>query len=118
MAEIPLIGQNKTVETEPEKQPEIVEAETAFLIFVSKDVNGVPRTLLTTDINAAISPDHPASMDEVLAALHIVASDIQAGKNAEMLMLKQQMMARQMMEQQQNQQVLEALNNGKQPTRR
>ncbi len=112
-----MIGQNKTVETEPKAEPEIIEADTAFLVFVSKDVNGVPRTLLTTDINAAIAPHHAASMDEVLSALAVVSSDIQAGKNAEMLMLKQQMMARQMMEQQKNQQIMDALNTNGQPSR-
>lgn len=117
MAEIPLIGQNKTVQTEPEKEPEIIEAETAFLIFISKDVNGIPRVLLSTDIDAAIAPEHKATMDEVLAAIHVVSSDIQAGKNAEMLMLKQQMMARQMMEAQQNQKIMESLQHG-QPTPR
>lgn len=109
---VPLIGQKKESEV-----PQIIEAETAFLIFVAKDENGVPRTLLSTDINVAVSPDHTASMDEVLGSISVVQSDIQAGKTSDAMMMRQAMAVRAAQEQRANQELLGALNNG-QPARR
>jgi hypothetical protein len=109
---VPLIGQSK-----PE-EPKIIEAETAFLVFIAKDENGVPRTLLSTDINVPVTPDHTASMDEVLGAMSVVSSDILAGKTSDAMMMRQAMAMRQAQEARANQQLLENLGNNGQPARR
>ena len=107
---VPLIGQSK-----PE-EPQIIEAETAFLIFVARDENGIPRTLLSTDINVPVTPDHTASMDEVLGAMSVVSSDILAGKTSDAMMMRQAMAVRAAQEQRANQELLGQLNG--QPARR
>lgn len=109
---VPLIGQNKESEA-----PQIIEAETAFLVFIAKDNDGIPRTLLSTDINVPVTPDHTASMDEVLGAMSVVSGDIQAGKTADAIMMRQAMAMRQAQEARANQELLGSLANG-QPTRR
>lgn len=108
---VPLIGQKQE-----STEPQIIEAETAFLVFVAKDKDGIPRTLLSTDINTPVSPHHPASMDEVMAAMSVVTGDIQAGKTADAMMMRQAMAVRAAQEQRANQQLLGSLGNG-QPAR-
>jgi hypothetical protein len=109
MPDVPLLGQPKQ---EAAPDPQLIEAETAFIVFVAKDVNGVPHTLVTTDLNTAIVPAHVPSGDEMLSAVTIVASDLQAQKSAQQTIAAQQAMMKQAMEAQQNQQLLQGLRNG------
>lgn len=67
---VPLLGQENK---EEETVLELVEAETAFLIYTTPEGN----TVLTPDINIPLTVERPPTSHEVKGALHNVLDDFQ-----------------------------------------
>lgn len=113
MPEIPLLGQsaaNERAATDPAAAPQLIEVETAFIVFVHRDANGLVQTLSTPDLNVPLVVDHLPSADEVFAALAVVSSDLQAEKVAVKTINIQQAHVQKMVKQQQDNAVLQSLN--------
>lgn len=71
---VPLLGQEKEEPT----VLELVEAQTAFLIYTTPDGN----TVLTPDINIPITVERAPTSHEVKGALHNVLDDFQMQESA------------------------------------
>jgi hypothetical protein len=105
MDEIPLLGQNN--HQHPHKEPEIVEARCAFLVYITKE----GQTVMTPDINTPLTTERLVHQDEALAACHVVAANLQAQQGAAMMMQAQMGMAQAAMNARANQEVLKGTPN-------
>jgi hypothetical protein len=96
-----LIGQNK-----PDEEIKVVEAETAFLVFIEED--GTPK--ISLDINAPVTAKETATIPQVKRALSELLDDIStqemAARIASGILQAQMQMAHQMQQQQEAQAAL------------
>lgn len=68
-----------TQRVEPEEEViDVIEAQTAFLVFTTKEGN----TVLTADINTPITVERPPTSHEVKGALYVVLSDFAVSETA------------------------------------
>lgn len=98
MGEIPLLGQNNT---HTHKEPEVVQARCAFLVYLTKE----GAYVMTPDINTPLVTERLVHQDEALAACHVVAGNLQAQQNAAISMQAQMGMAQAAMNQRAAQQL-------------
>ena len=63
----------------PAPAPEVVEADTAFLVFRKADTGEI---VMTHDINAPITVNRPPTFDDVYGMMQIVIKDIVANQTA------------------------------------
>ena len=102
--DIPELGKGAAQAREAEaeaQEPQIVPVETAFLVYVARDVNGSLQYMLTTDLDTAIVRHHVPTLDEVVAAMSVVTSDINSQKAAAATVQTLRLDAQRAMEQQQ-----------------
>ena len=79
MPEIPLLGQGKK---EEKKAPEIIEAKTAYLVYLPKDGPAV----MTYDINTPLTIERQAQPPDVIGSMAEVTAFVQAQLTATMVM--------------------------------
>jgi hypothetical protein len=99
MGEIPLLGQNHS---HPHKEPEIVEARCAFLVYLTKE----GAYVMTPDINTPLTTERLVHQDEALAACHVVAANLEAQQAAALTVQTQMGMAQAAMNARASQQLL------------
>ena len=108
--EIPELGKRAAEERTTEDKPaQVVHAESAFMVYIARDVNGQLQTLLTTDLDTPIVRHHVPTLDEVLGAASVVVSDITAQKTGQATVQIQMMHAQQAIQQQQTLRVQQEL---------
>lgn len=76
MAATPDLSQSAARQrTTPEtaKEPELIEASIAYIVYVKKDTG---QFVLTHDINAPLQVDRAPTHDEVYASMHVIMKDI------------------------------------------
>ena len=78
MPEIPLIGQSKP----QQKDPEIIEAKTAYLVYLPKDGPAV----MTYDINTPLTIERQAQPPDVIGSMAEVTAFINAQLASTMVM--------------------------------
>jgi hypothetical protein len=95
------LSERQKQQEEETKEPEVIEATTAFLIYIRAD-NG--QIVMTHDINAPVSPARAPNHDEVYGTLSVIMKDLIANQNAGLtanaVLQMQQELGRQMMQQQ------------------
>lgn len=62
-----------------ESAPEVVPADTAFLVFRNASTGEI---VMTHDVNAPITVNRPPTFDDVYGMMHIVLKDIVANQTA------------------------------------
>jgi hypothetical protein len=84
-----------------ETKEEVIEATTAFLIYVRKDTGQI---VMTHDINAPVVAERGPNHDEVYGTLQVIIKDLVANQNAgltaQAVMQMQQALMQQAMQQQ------------------
>lgn len=95
------LSERQAKQEEKPTEPEVIEATTAFLIYIRKD-NG--QIVMTHDINAPVVAERGPNQDEVYGTLAVIQKDLVANQNAGMtasaVLQMQQELAKQMMQQQ------------------
>lgn len=107
--DIPLLGQNKTQAPKQPEAPEIIEAVTAFVVYLTPD----GRVMADVDLNAPITAQRPPTFDDMYGMCANVMKDVtntdSAMKTAQATINGQLQVQAQMQQAQQNAQIQQAL---------